>query len=411
MEEKNVVRYEAKDGQNITLSFETIKRYLVQGRSEYVTAQEMIFFMGVCRSRGLNPFNKDCYLIKYSQGEGAAIVTSVDYFRKRARAQKDCKGWKKGIIVERNGDIIHSNGLMLQGDKLLGGWFKAKPDGWDEPFEHEVNLGGYIKHTKEGKVTRFWSEENQPSQIAKVAESQGLRILWPDEFQQLYTPEEIGDASMFKDTESTLRDSDTPAFDPEMVKAFDNLIPGDADRESVDAYIRQCADHFGKTVETFKETVIDNKEFDAFWEAYQKTLPKKDPDEEFIALFKHLRNKEKIKEFELAHRETLAQKSEKVRKEFAEKWKRTFDQGYSQFLESLEPPQGATEGYNESSEGNEGQSKGEKNQNDSSPDSNNGNEYIFCPEHGSRVAVKWCQEKCALMAKCQKIQEYLYENQ
>jgi len=200
-EEKGVIVYEAKDGQEIKLSFETIKKYLVQGRAEYVTDQELMYFMGVCKSRGLNPFIKDAYLIKYSEKEGAAIVTSVDYFRKRAKAQRDCKGWKKGIIVERNGQVVYSNGLMIEGDKLLGGWFKGQPEGWDEPFELEVNLKGYIKRKQDGSVTKFWAPDNQPSQIMKVAESQGLRTLWPDEFQQLYTPEELGEADMFAQTE------------------------------------------------------------------------------------------------------------------------------------------------------------------------------------------------------------------
>ena len=199
-EERGVVVYEARDGQEIKLSFETIKRYLVSGKAD-VTEQELMYFMGVCKSRGLNPFIKDAYLIKYSDKEGAAIVTSVDYFRKRAKAQKDCKGWKKGIIVERNGQIVYSNGLMIEGDKLLGGWFRAQPEGWDEPFELEVNLKGYIKRKTDGSITKFWAPENQPSQIMKVAESQGLRTLWPDEFQQLYTPEELGEADMFHQAE------------------------------------------------------------------------------------------------------------------------------------------------------------------------------------------------------------------
>ena len=205
MEEKSLVKYEAKDGQEISLSFDTIIKYLVQGRSEFVTRQEMMYFMGICKSRGLNPFAKDCYLIKYSQKEGAAIITAIDYFRKRAKAQRDCKGWKKGIIVERKGEIFHSDGLMLSDDVLLGGWFKAKPEGWDEPFLLEVNLKGYIKHKVDGSVTKFWSKENQPSQIAKVAESQGLRTLWPDEFQQLYTQEELGEGEMFKATEEVVK--------------------------------------------------------------------------------------------------------------------------------------------------------------------------------------------------------------
>ena len=204
--EKGVVTYEAKDGIEVTLTFETIKKYLVQGHPEWVTPQEMMYFIGICKSRGLNPFAKDCYLIKYSQAEGAAIITSIDYYRKRAKAQKDCKGWAKGIIVERKGEIIDSNGLLLESDTLLGAWFMAQPEGWQNPFRLEINLAGYIKKTKDGSITKFWKKENQPSMIAKVVESQGLRTLWPDEFQQLYTPEEMGEADIFETTEKVAKE-------------------------------------------------------------------------------------------------------------------------------------------------------------------------------------------------------------
>ena len=205
-EERGLVKYEARDGQQVTLSFDTIKRYLVQGHAEMVTQQELMFFMGTCKSRGLNPFNKDCYLIKYSTKQGAAIITAVDYFRKRAKAQRDCHGWQKGIIVDRKGEVFYSKGLMLDDDILLGGWFKAQPEGWVKPFELEVNLKGYIKKKSDGSVTKFWQKENQPTQIAKVAESQGLRTLWPDEFQQLYTVEEMGEPDSFKGAESIITD-------------------------------------------------------------------------------------------------------------------------------------------------------------------------------------------------------------
>lgn len=190
-EEKGLVKYQSRDGQEISLSLDIVKRYLVQGNADAVTPQEIMYYMGICKARGLNPFKRDCYLIKYG-AETAAIVTSIDYFRARARAQKDCQGWKRGIIVKtEDGQIKDSHGLLLDNEELLGGFFESTPKGWTESFRLEVNLRGYIKTTKEGKITRFWQKENQPSQIAKVAESQGLRTLWPDEFQGIYTEGEI----------------------------------------------------------------------------------------------------------------------------------------------------------------------------------------------------------------------------
>jgi len=188
--DERAVTYTAADGQEVRLTMDIVKKYLVQGNSDLVTIQEIVYFLNICRARRLNPLVRDCYLIKYS-ADPAAIVTSIDFFRKRARVQKDCSGWQKGVIVRtKEGKLRDSFGLVDEGETLLGGWFEAQPKEWTKPFRLEVNLSGYIKKTKEGKVTRFWQEENQPTMISKVAEAQGLRTLWPDEFQAIFTAEE-----------------------------------------------------------------------------------------------------------------------------------------------------------------------------------------------------------------------------
>jgi len=194
-EDRGVVEYQARDGNKIKLSPSIIKRYLVSGRSEYVTDQEMYLYMGICKSRGLNPFIRDAHLVKYTEGESAAIITSIDYYRKRARAQKDCRGWTTGIVVvgpPPDKKLIYREGcILLDGETLAGGWAEATPTGWEKPMRKEVNLARYIKKTRDGKITRFWQPENQPEMISKVAESQLLRTLWPDEFQGLYVDAEM----------------------------------------------------------------------------------------------------------------------------------------------------------------------------------------------------------------------------
>ncbi len=192
MEEKGVTQYKSGDGQMIKLSFDIIKRYLVSGKANLVTTQEMVFYMGVCKSRALNPFIGDCYLIKYTERERAGIIVSIDYYRKRARSKPDCQGWKNGIVVKNiEGDIELREGcIKLEEEELLGGWYEATPKGWTVPMKKIVGLERYIKKTREGKITQFWQPNNQPEMIAKVAESQGLRATWPDEFQGIYTDAE-----------------------------------------------------------------------------------------------------------------------------------------------------------------------------------------------------------------------------
>lgn len=187
--ERGLVEYQSRDGQAIKLSFDTVRKFLVSGKAALVTDQEIVMYMGMCKARGLNPFKRDCYLVKYTEKTPAATIVSIDYYRSRARAQADCLGWESGVIALDKDQVLQfrRGSFMYPGDELKGGWFRAKPKDWTIPFEWSVNLEPFIKKTADGDITTFWREENQPQQIAKVAESQGLRRLWPDEFQGLYT--------------------------------------------------------------------------------------------------------------------------------------------------------------------------------------------------------------------------------
>ena len=274
-----VIKYQAKDGQDITLSFETIRKYLVHGKSEHVTPQELMFFMGACKSQGMNPFKRDCWLIKYSPTDAAAIITAIGFLKSRAKAMPDCKGWQAGIIVKRGNEIIYSNGLMLESDVLLGGWAKGKPEGWETETTKEVNLRGYIKHTRDGMVTRFWKEENQPTQIAKVAEAQLLRTLWPDEFQNLYTDAEISPDDGIKALPEI---SLTPSGQPEegqapaqqLIDKFDVKISEkeNVNLEKLSEYLALCASsQEGATTDDVKASAI-RKGFDKFWGFYTDWL-------------------------------------------------------------------------------------------------------------------------------------------
>jgi len=257
-----VVKYESRDGQEITLTFDLARKYLVQGRKELVTEQELMFFLGTCKAKGLNPFKRDVYLIKYDQNP-AAIVTSVDYFRSRAIAQPNCVGWKKGIIVRnKQGEVKYSSGLLLDEETLLGGWFEAQPEGWREPFKLEVNLKGYIKKTSDGRTTKFWQEENQPTMIAKVAESQGLRTLWPDEFQGIYEEDEIKrhepiPVEFEKMTEERVEKAE---------KAFSEKLPPDIDRKALNVYLSEVAEANNCSVDDVKSDATEDME--AFLKAF-----------------------------------------------------------------------------------------------------------------------------------------------
>lgn len=302
-----VIKYQARDGQDITLSFDTIRRYLVQGKSEYVTAQELMFFCGVCKSQGMNPFNRDCWLIKYSEKDAAAIISAIGFLRSRAKAMKDCRGWQVGIIVNRGKEIIYSDGLMLTGDTLLGGWARGKPEGWEKEVVKEVNLSGYIKKRADGQITRFWQPENQPTQIAKVAESQLLRTLWPGEFKDLYTDAEISpsdDAVAALPDIPTEEEADSSSDAPgHLVDKFDlKVSEKQTNLEHVSEYLALCATtKAGLTIDDVKASAI-RQGFESFWEFYENWL------------------KNEKKADEPAHMEPIDDKKKKPEQSFAQQF-------------------------------------------------------------------------------------------
>jgi len=195
--DQKIVRYVAADGQEINLNIDMVKKYLITPATaaESVTLQEFVFFLNICRSRGLNPFIKDVYPVKYGS-DPLAIITSIDFLRKRAAAEADCEGWDKGVIVykKETKEARESAGIVLPGEEVIGGWFRGYKKGWRKDFYLEVNLSGYLKKTKEGNLTRFWQEANWPTMISKVAEAQGLRTMWPGKFSKMFLAEEIGTA-------------------------------------------------------------------------------------------------------------------------------------------------------------------------------------------------------------------------
>ncbi|MCY6372422.1 phage recombination protein Bet [Clostridium ganghwense] len=181
------------NGEKIKLSPIIVKKYLVSGDANKVTDQEVMMFIKLCQYQKLNPFLREAYLIKYGNSP-ATLVTGKDTFTKRAANSKVSNGYEAGVIVLNLNKVIEfRNGTFYMHDEeeLLGGWAKAYRKDKEHPVEISVNLNEYEGKKKDGTLNANWTQR-PGTMIRKVALVQALREAFPEDFEGMYSPEEIG---------------------------------------------------------------------------------------------------------------------------------------------------------------------------------------------------------------------------
>jgi len=174
--------------QEVELTPEIVKKYI----NPLASDQEIYMFIQLCKAQGLNPFLREAYLIKYSQNQEAAFVTGKDTFTKRAARLPIFNGFRAGVIVIDNaGQVTYREGsLVIEGETLVGGWAVVYRKDWENPIRAEVSLKEYERRKANGELMRPW-KEMPATMIRKVALVQALREAFPEEFQGLYSPEEM----------------------------------------------------------------------------------------------------------------------------------------------------------------------------------------------------------------------------
>lgn len=159
--------------------------------------QEAMMFLKLCQARGINPFIKEAYLVKYKQDEPAQMVVSRDYFARKAEEHPQYDGNESGIIIKNEmGDLERREGtFILPDEKLVGGWCKVYRKDRSRPTISEVAFQEYAQKTREGTLNKFWGGK-PATMIRKVAFSQGHRDAFPGELSGLYDSAEIGDGAI-----------------------------------------------------------------------------------------------------------------------------------------------------------------------------------------------------------------------
>ena len=247
-----VVSYEVL-GTHVELDLDFVKRYLVRGRAEFVSDQEVVFFMNTCRQQGLNPLvNGEVYLIKYSKDDPAQMVVGKDAYLRRAFSNPDYLYKKDGIVVMRGEEIIQKEGCCLYpGEELIGGWCRVffMRSGAERTAFKEVSLSEYNKSMANWK--------SKPStMINKVAVSQCVRDAFPKDYEGVYSEEEmVASGAIPADFEDvTDKHDDDPVISQEQRQAMFRTAQNVFGKEEGIEIVRSIIEEMGLTNTTDMRT-------------------------------------------------------------------------------------------------------------------------------------------------------------
>lgn len=178
-------------GEEIRLTPDFVRNYLVSGDPSAVTFPEIVMFMNLCKYQHLNPFLREAYLIKYGN-QPATIVTGKSALEKRASRNVRYRGFSAGVIVLTvEGKPENRIGtLILDGEKLVGGWCDVLVEGL-ETVSVTVSMAEYMGRKKDGSPNQQWLSK-PATMIRKVAKMQALREAFPEELGGMYSAEENG---------------------------------------------------------------------------------------------------------------------------------------------------------------------------------------------------------------------------
>lgn len=176
--------------ESIKLSKQIILKYLSHPTRSGARPgdEEVMKFMMLCRSRALNPFEGDAYLLGYDGKNGPefSIVTAIQALYKRAESNPDYDGIESGVIVKsKEGEVVERPGdFIYAGDALLGGWARVWRKSQSHPTVERLNLENRDKGRSQ------WVND-KAGMIVKCAEAGALRRAFPNQMSALYIAGEV----------------------------------------------------------------------------------------------------------------------------------------------------------------------------------------------------------------------------
>lgn len=181
------------DGEQIKLTPSIVQNYIV-GTDAQITMPEFKFFTSLCKARGLNPFLKEAYCIKYGKNP-AQIVVGKDAVLKRAIKNPNYDGMESGVIVQNKetSEITERKGTfyLRNEETLVGGWAKVYRKDWQHPTYCSVAFDEVAQKKSDGSLNADWSGKGA-TMVEKVAKVRALRETFVEELGGMYEAEEMG---------------------------------------------------------------------------------------------------------------------------------------------------------------------------------------------------------------------------
>lgn len=185
-----MVQFEV-NGEIVKLSPKIVQDYII-GTDAKITMPEFKFFTELCKARGLNPFLKEVYCIKYGN-QPAQIVVGKDAILKRAILNPNYDGMESGIFVtnEKNELIDRPGCFFLPNETVVGGWARVYRKDKKYPTYMSVSFEEVAQRTREGELNSNWKGK-PATMVEKVAKVRALRETFVEDLGGMYEAEEMG---------------------------------------------------------------------------------------------------------------------------------------------------------------------------------------------------------------------------
>lgn len=175
--------------EEITLTAGSVQQFLCRPTKNGVkpSFEDCIKFVLLCKSRKLNPWVGDAFMVGYDGREGPEfnLITSHQAFLKRAEIHKEYDGMESGVIVSNGEEIIDLEGdFFPDGYSLLGAWATVYFKNRSHPMRKRIKLSTF------NKGRSVW-QSNPAGMIVKCAEADALRSSFPTELGGLYLQGEV----------------------------------------------------------------------------------------------------------------------------------------------------------------------------------------------------------------------------